>query len=366
MPVHQHVADHDRVASVDRADTLERFPVVRERKPRLAVERLAIPALVVELAGNGGVGGEETAGDDCGYHHAAGGVTPLAPGNRERDNGEHQDGVGGLRKNEHADERGGCVIGSASAQERAVFRARPFDRDLLVTPQKQRVERQREVEQLRREPHEVQRHDRREQEDEREGQRGARRAAARGHERVHDEQIQAEQQRVQHKEAAGAEHEHERRGDERVDVRLAVVEVRPHRIFLLRPTHEGEVLRPPDMDRLAALQEDPFRAAWVFLPHAHQIAVVEREVEIADQAVREAVVRGFVAFEPQRGLRQVDGGREGQQHHTEGQGDDRAGVPRNGVRCRLGHTGAPEVRKDRSARSTPRRRVARDTSWSSV
>ena len=62
--------------------------------------------------------------------------------------------------------------------------------------------------------------------------------------------------------------------------------------------HEREVLRPPDVDRLAALQEDPFRAPWVFLPDAHQIAVVEREVEIADQAVREAVVRGFVAFKP--------------------------------------------------------------------
>ena len=110
---------------------------------------------------------------------------------------------------------------------------------------------------------------------------------------------------------------------------------------------------PLDADRLAALEEDAFRS-WELFPHAHQILALEREVGVARQAVRQAVVRGFVAFEPLSRFRDIDRQRERHQQQTEADGGDRAGAAR--------HADDSDVRNERSARRMPFRRVARDVS----
>ena len=76
--------------------------------------------------------------------------------------------------------------------------------------------------------HHVDRHDRHEQEREREDQRGDR-MAARDQERVRARETRRHQQRVQHQEAVGAEQPDERRREQRIDVRLRVVQMRVRR-----------------------------------------------------------------------------------------------------------------------------------------
>ena len=73
-----------------------------------------------------------------------------------------------------------------------------------------------------------------------------------------------------------------------------------------------------------------------------------------------------------RGAREIDGQRETAVERADERRDQEAGRRdhargedgRHRFGARLRHAYAPSSRKDRSASSTPRRRVGRDTSWS--
>ncbi len=121
--------------------------------------------------------------------------------------------------------------------------------NLLVQPAEVRHQTEREVEQLRRNPDEVDRHDGGHDEG-----AGQQRRQCRRHPRV-QEQVpapgdQRQQQRVEHQEAVGAEERDERRREERVDERLAVEEaVRigdPRRCAV--QTNGGRRIRPASFD----------------------------------------------------------------------------------------------------------------------
>jgi hypothetical protein len=171
---------------------------------------------------------------------------------------------------------------------------------------------------------------------------------------------------MQDQEPVGPGHEDKRRRDQRVDECLRIIEAGADRIVGLDAAHERERARAADLDPLPALQEDPFRAGKLF-PHADQIAALEGEIEVAGEAVGQAVVGGLVALEALRGLRKVDRDGERQEDQREGRRHDRAQVPhraagRRAGECGVDHPDTPEVRNERSARSTPCRRVVRDTS----
>ena len=74
-----------------------------------------------------------------------------------------------------------------------------------------------------------------------------------------------------------------------------------------------------------ALEEDPFRSRE-FLPDADQILTLEREIEIAREAVRETVVGGFIALEALGVLRHVKRRSRGQKHDGEPHRGHRAQV----------------------------------------
>ena len=121
---------------------------------------------------------------------------------------------------------------------------------------------------------------------------------------------------MKNQKAIGPKGEHERRGGQRVNEGLGVVEPAPNRIFPLHPTCKGKTTERLNADGLPALQEDPFRAGKL-LPDADQVLALEGEVEIARQAVRQAVVGRLVAFEPAGALRKIDGQCNGQQHQRQ-------------------------------------------------
>ena len=60
-----------------------------------------------------------------------------------------------------------------------------------------------------------------------------------------------------------------------------------------------------EVDPAAALQEDALGRREL-LPDAHEVLTLEREIEITREAVRQAVVGRFVAFEPSRGARIIE------------------------------------------------------------
>ena len=93
----------------------------------------------------------------------------------------------------------------------------------------------------------------------------------------------------------------------------------------------------------------------------HEIVVVERQIAVVGRAQGRGDVVGFIALQSVAGPRHVH--RHGQDATDDEQDDtdgERTEMPRRVLG--VGHADVPEVRNDKSARSTPRRWVARDTS----
>src|SRR5262249_43599401 len=120
-----------------------------------------------------------------------------------------------------------------------------------------------------------------------------------------DEQIQAEEQRVEDEKAIGAEGKHERRRQKRVDVGLTVKQPAADGIAPLHPSREWKLTGKAKVAALAAFQKDAFRSREL-LPHADEILPFEGKIEVTGQAVPQAVVGRFVAFETLRVFREVD------------------------------------------------------------
>ena len=102
---------------------------------------------------------------------------------------------------------------------------------------------------------------------------------------------------MQHEKAVRAEEDDERRGNQRIDVRLR--KVQPFvalGIFALQPSEERERARAAYLDVLAGLQEYAFGPGKLF-PDANQILALVLEVEISREAVPEHVVGRLVALE---------------------------------------------------------------------
>jgi hypothetical protein len=105
--------DHaDRVGRQADADVVETLALVGERKAGVAVERLSIAALIVELPGDGRVPRKEAAcrqRKDAGHH---GRPPPLTSPARDEDERKQQERMRGLRERRHAEERRRQVIGT--------------------------------------------------------------------------------------------------------------------------------------------------------------------------------------------------------------------------------------------------------------
>ena len=221
------------------AAILERLPRIRERKTGAAVEGLPISTLIVEITRDRRVEGEQS--DDhtrktgTGQQHAS--IVPSQE--RERERRCDQDHVCRLGERGNTQQNGRRIVRSVRAKkafEPAVGLRRR--RDELVSPQEIGAEHDAEVEDLRHQPEEVDGHDRREDEDG--GKRG-------GHDRLRakglqksgrDREAEREQERVEHEKAVGAKHADEGRREQRIDVRLRVIETVTRRIF--RPDHVNE------------------------------------------------------------------------------------------------------------------------------
>jgi hypothetical protein len=162
-----------------------------------------------------------------------------------------------------------------------------IERDFLVAPQEQRVEHQRDVEQFRREPHEVDGHDRCAKEDEGVGRGGSARTATSREEQVGDEEIDAEQQGVEDQKTGRSEQPDERGRDGRIDKGLRVVQPRADGIITLDPAHVRKVTRTSNPVDLAAFQEDSFRAARKLLPYSYEILALVGEIEVVRETPRQ-------------------------------------------------------------------------------
>ena len=238
-------------------------------------------------------------------------------------------------------------------------------RHFLVEPEEVAEGDQAEIEEIGREPHEVDRRHRHEHERQREDQR-RRRLAARHEERVGADEARQQHEHVQHEESVGAKEADERRREERIDERLGEVEPRGIGVGLHIHVQERHRAVEPQVRIAAALEEDPFGSARELAPHAHEVLAPELEVAIVGQAVPESVVGGGVGEEAVRRLRIVDRERPGEEHRGErGRGHDaeapglRAGAP--GV----DHGRAPSWRNDRSSVRALCRFVRFDDSCSS-
>ncbi len=249
------------------------------------VERLALAALVVQLAG-----GDPVQAEARREHQAPG--PGLAARTRERAPASP------LRRPRHQppappEQR----LEQQRQRERGVRRLRiggdpeerRRDQRTPALPGEEPERHETEVEDLRRLPEQVGRHDPAEED----GQRaGRRRCAGRAdaEQRVPEPQGRDQRRRVQDEQPAiGPEQADERRGDRRIDERLGVDEPRA---------------ASPVRD---ALQEDPLRAAGIRHAHARQVLRSELEVAVEGEAGRHRVVGRPVA--PEAGSRTRAAGR---------------------------------------------------------
>ena len=86
----------------------------------------------------------------------------------------------------------------------------------------------------------------------------------------------------------------------------------------------------------------------------HEIVVVECQVAVVGRAQGRSDIIGFIALQSVAGPRDID--RHGQDATDDEQDetdDERTEMARRGLG--VGHAEVPEVRNDKSARSTPRR-----------
>ena len=128
---------------------------------------------------------------------------------------------------------------------------------------------------------------------------------ARVQEQVCGEHGQRQEHGVKHEESVGAPDPDERRGEQRVDVALAVVQAACVRVGRRREAHERERAAQHQV-RVAAslLEEHAERAARELVPHAREILAAVGHVEVFGEAVPEHVVAGLVALEPERRARE--------------------------------------------------------------
>ena len=181
---------------------------------------------------------------------------PEQPQNDRR----KQQRVRHLREGRHAEQHRGDEIAARAEQPPAATRRGGGGGDLLVEPAEIRDQSQREVEELRRNPHVVHRHDGGHHKSACEDGRDHR-PHARLQEDVAAERRQRQQQGVEHQEAVRSEQPHERRGDERIDERLAVEVAGRIRIGPRRRPEERRPEHQPGLHDVAALLQEQRRSA---------------------------------------------------------------------------------------------------------
>ena len=116
---------------------------------------------------------------------------------------------------------------------------------------------------------------------------------------------------------------------------------------------------------LPALEEDPVRTLVIEAFKANEIVAIECQIAVVGRAQGRGHVVRFIALQPVAGPRHIDRHRENAQNDEQDETErDRAEMARR-TTC-VGHADVPEVRNDKSARKTPRRCVARETSCSST
>jgi hypothetical protein len=166
---------------------------------------------------------------------------------------------------------------------------------------------------------------------------------------------------VEQQDAVQPEHAEEWRGHHRVQHRLAEVEAGRVGIVLLGHADKRKGAVQADLQELAAFEEDPFGTAMVDPGEALEVAAGEAEIAVVGGAQRGSDVSGLVAFDAVAGARDVrrHGERAGDQKDRQ-PGDRRTTVAR--LHSASHDAAAPDVRNDRSARSTPWRCVDRETS----
>ena len=186
--------------------------------------------------------------------------------------------------------RCGQVARSAEQPPRSAWCTLPAFH-LLVEPAEIREKSEREVEQLRRDPDEIHRDDRRHDES-----AGERRRQRRVHPRM-EEQVPApgderEKNRVEHEKSIRAEESHEGRRKQRIRECLAVEESLLVGIRYGAGPDERRTPHQPGVDDIPpAFQEESGRAGGEFSPHPYQVLTTVREVAVLGEAVPHHVVR---------------------------------------------------------------------------
>ena len=184
---------------------------------------------------------------------------------------------------------------------------------------------------------------------------------------------------MEQQESVGTEQPDERRGDERIHERLAVIEPLLVGIRPVRHMQERKGRVHACAHRPSQLEEHPRWAARELAPDAHEIGAAVLEIPISREAVGHHVVRRLVALKAERGPGKVHRQRQATVDEEDDRGGDEARTDIDDVRLCHGH-GRPvrgaagsgvtltparlRVRNDRSCARMPRRRVGRDTSWS--
>ena len=306
VAVQQDVEGHG-VGRNRHAAVVERLPRVGERKAgRRPVEGLALAALIAELATRQRVQPEQAHHDQAEADDHQREPPPFAGEKRRGPNRQREENVRRLGKRRDAEQRQGRVVRTRRAQK--PFEARvPVRRrgDPFVAPEKERREDERDVEELGREPDEVDRCHRGKEKHRREAGGQTRARSSCRQVSIRERHVERQQQRVKHEEAGRPEQPDERRGKQRIDVRLPVVEAAPRGVRGALHREKGKRGRPAEVDIAAALEEDAVRAGEL-LPDPNQILALEREVPVAREAVGQAVVGRLVSLEPLRGSRKID------------------------------------------------------------
>ncbi len=342
------------------AEPFERGIGRLERKRAVEGRSVGSAALVVVVSRAEQVHEEQAPGDDDECEADCGHAPPPPPQERK---GQHRcrgQDVERLREGGDAQQRTGNDVRPRAAQQAAPAvgprpRRHERRRDLLVGPEEEPQQHHREVEQLWREPDEVDGRGRREQEHERERQR-RRHAGSRPHEGIRRAEARRQQQGVQHQEPVGAEQHDERRGREWIDERLAVVQPVTAAVGRLHEPDEWERALCLEVDVPPALEEDAFRPCRELLPDARQVLALELGVEVLREAVPEAVVGRLVALEAERHHRELHGQGEAEQQRTDDERGEHAGVVPRAARVRETrrvHRRRPPSRNDRSSVSIP-------------
>src|SRR5688572_23323156 len=244
-------------------------------------------------------------------------MLPLTAHHGEQNNRNEQQEMRRLRERGQPDEGGGDVVRRRAGKDGAV-RSLPLPCNLLVSPEEHRIQRQRDIEELGDEPHEVHGYRRDTQKRGGKRQRHPVRSCDGRDKQVDDEHIEGGEQCVKHQKPIRAEQVDERRRSERVHERLRKVQAGlALRVLPFYPSHEGKLGRSPYINGLAALQENSLRARKL-LPDANEVLSLELKVEVPREAVREHVIGGFISLEPPAGgLWKIYRYREGEQQNAE-------------------------------------------------